>query len=497
MIRRYWKHLLIMALIVLSKLSGLLKDVMLTFYQGASTITDSFFLSTSITSLIYMGIYSAIPILLVPLYSRLRGGKAEQSPAGHVSGGVILLVGISLAVTLLVLAAGPWLVGLVAPTADPAVRQLAGRYLSIMAIGFPISTAVGICNSLQSVDGESTPSYTVPIANNIFFCMGLGMFGAGADFYGVLIFSVLGWLLLLVINGIRVKGSFPFTWGALRDVSRSRDLLWIFVPAAFSFYIEQANTFVGTYFASTLPGHAISIWAYAGKLSLMFLSGFLVYLTTNLFPRIASLLVSGTAAELAAYLVLCVRLVTLMFLPAVVYFGFYSREVVALLFARGKFTPQDAVMVASILLIVLLAVPLSLMRDIMNRVYFAHENTTVPFVLSAFALVLNFGLSYWLARRLGLSGVAIAAVVSVASHSVFLMFLVQRKLKHALLVPAARAFILCGAAVVAALFCLKIEERAIPGFWIVNWIPFGLVYLGLLYVVGLKEVRGARWRLRK
>lgn len=489
MIRRYWMPLLIVALIVLSKLSGLLKDVMLTFYQGASSITDAFFLSTSITSLIYMGIYSAIPILVVPAYSHFRNRDCDKSFALQVSGGVILLIGASLAVSLLVLAIAPWLVRFVAPDAAPVVQVLAGKYLLIMAISFPISTAVGICNSLQSVDGKITPSYSVPIANNVFFCIGLALFGAGADFYGVLVFTVLGWFFLLVLNGIRVKGSIQFYWKALDDRVRIRRLSWIFLPAAFSFYIEQANTFVGTYFASTLPGHAISIWAYAGKLSMLFLSGFLVYLTTNIFPRIAAIIVREDNEALASYLVTCVRVVALLALPALVYFAFYAENVISLLFGRGKFTQIDAKMVAAILGVVLLAVPLGLARDIMNRVYFAYDNTAVPLLMSAVALALNFGFGCLLTSHFGLAGAAYGVVISVLCHSVLLILMVQRKLGRRLLLPMLGAIVLCGVATGVALLALECLERSFPGYWLVNWLPFSAIYLGLVYLFGIREVR--------
>lgn len=492
MIRRYWMPLLIVALIVLSKLSGLLKDVMLTFYQGASSITDAFFLSTSITSLIYMGIYSAIPILVVPAYSRFKGNSPESSSAARVSSGVMLLVGASAALTLLVFATSDWLVRLVAPEADAAVQGLTARYLLIMAISFPISTAVGICNSLQSVDGKISPSYTVPIANNVFFCTGLALFGAGTDFYGVLIFSVLGWASLLVLNGARVKGSFPFSADVLSDRARVREISWIFLPAAFSFYIEQANAFVGTYFASTLPGHAISIWAYAGKLSMLFSSGFLVYLTTNIFPSIAALTVREDEEALAAYLSACVRIVALLALPTLAYFAFYAENIVSLLFGRGKFTPDDAAMVASILGVVLLAVPLGLVRDIMNRVYFAYSNTTVPLVMSAMALMLNFGFGFLLTSRIGLAGAAWGVVISVACHSVLLVLMVQKRSRQRLLLPMLGAIALCSIATGGAVLALEWMERNHPGYWLVNWLPFSFIYLGLAYLFGLRELRELR-----
>ena len=69
----------IAALIILGKLTGFFKDIVLTFFHGVSVVTDAYFLSNALASLVYMAVYMSIPVLIVPRYAQLlrRADRSE------------------------------------------------------------------------------------------------------------------------------------------------------------------------------------------------------------------------------------------------------------------------------------------------------------------------------------------------------------------------------------------------------------------------------------
>ena len=495
--RKYWKFAIIFFLILLGKFGGFFKDVLITFYHGVSAVTDAYFLSNSISSLLYMAIYSAIPILLVPLYSRLLTAGNRVRINRELSAAISFFFFTSLFIAVFVFGAAQLLVDLFSGAIDEQVKKLAVNYLSIMAVTFGLSTLVSFFNSIQTVNKVVVPSYVVPIVNNSVFCVGLYFFSSAADFDKILMLGILAWLILLIMNYLISRKSFSFVSGAAFSFFVDRKFMFLFLPAVIAFYIEQVNGFVGIYFASELGVGAISVFAYSNKLNMIFLSVFLVFLTASLFPRIAAVSARNDQAELFRYLTGCVRLVIMCSMPAVIYMNFYAVEIVGLLFQRGNFMIDDVVKVASVFSVVLLALPFCLVRDIMNRVFFSHGNTFTPVLLSLVALSINFSLSYVLHQRYGLVGLAASAVISTVFNSLVVIFLVQRKIKFDLLVPCLKILLLCSICGVVAYLSLSWLHGVFPKYWLVLFAPFFVVYFICLFMFRIKEARFVAEFLRR
>lgn len=486
---KYWGVLSVLALILLGKASGFLKDVLITFFHGVSIVTDAYFLSSSISSVLHAAIYSAIPILVVPLYSRLLVSKSGAEANKGLSAAVSFFFFLSVCIALFTFGAANWLVDLFSGSVENQVKELAVSYLSIMAVTFALSTLVSFFNSIQTVNKVVIPSYVVPIINNSVFCVGLYFFSSVGDFDKILVLGILAWFMLLVINCIISRKSFSFQPRATFAFFSDRKFIFLFLPALVAFYIEQVNTFVGIYFASELGVGAISVFAYSNKLNMIFLSVFLVFLTASLFPRIAAVSARNDQAELFNYLTGCIRLVVICLTPTVIYMNFYSVEIVRFLFQRGNFMSDDVLKVASVFSVVLLALPFCLVRDIMNRVFFSHGNTLAPVLLSLVALSINLSLSYALYQQYGLLGLAASAVVATVFNSLVVTFLVQRKIKFDFFAPCLRLLAPCGVCGVIAYLSLNWLHDAFPNYWLILFLPFFLVYFICLLLFRIKEAQ--------
>jgi len=487
--KKYQGFFWVFLLIILGKISGFLKDVLVTFYHGVSVVTDAYFLSSSISSILHAAIYSAIPMLVVPLYSRILMSESSLRVNRELSAAISFFFFISISIAIFVFGAARSLVDLFSGQIDEHVKELAINYLSIMAVTFSFSTLVSFFNSIQTVNKIVIPSYAVPVVNNSVFCIGLYFFSLAGDFDKVLMLGVLAWIVLLFINYLISRKSFSFRPGYMFAFFSDRSFALLFLPAVVAFYIEQINGFLGIYFASELGVGAISVFAYSNKLNMIFLSVFLVFLTASLFPRIAAVSARGDQDELRRYLAGCIRIIVIFSIPGVVYMSFYSMEIVGLLFQRGNFMNDDVIKVASVFSVALLALPFCLVRDIMNRVFFSYGNTLTPVLLSLAALFINFSLSYTLYQGYGLIGLAVSAVVSTTFNSLAVFFLVQRKIKFDLFFPCLRILGLCSICGVIAYFSLRWLHGVLPGYWLILFFPFFLVYFICLLMFRIKEAQ--------
>lgn len=498
---KYNRFLFIAFLIVLGKLSGLLKDILITFYHGVSNVTDAYFLSNSISSLLYMAVYSAVPVLVVPLYASLAAEKSTSRTDTEMSAALVFLLVISACIALLVVRAAPSLVGVFSGDVDSDVKSLAISYLSIMALTFSFSTLVSFYNSIQTVNSVVLPSYIVPIFNNSIFCVGLLIFSSPANFTSILFLGLMSWIVLSVVNFTIIRSEIVFRPSAALDLALNRRFVMLFLPAALSFYIEQMNGFVGVYFASKLGLGAISIYSYSNKINMMVLSVFLVFLTASMFPRMAAVSAVGERGEMNGYLVRCLRVIVMLSVPIVGFLHLYSNEIVELLFRRGNFTADDVEKVAMVLSVIVFALPFSLVRDTMNRVIFARGSTVVPLLLALLSLTVNIFIAYVTFRSFGLLGLAFAVVISTIVACVVVTSLVGRIIETNLLMVWMRMGFLSVSCAGAAYFLIYWMSTVTTVHWALFIFPYVMVYVLFLNILRVPETQMAlrivRGRLRR
>lgn len=401
----YYSIVFILTLIVVSKATGLLKDVLISFYHGVSVVTDAYFFASSVTSLIYTAISASIPVLVVPLYAKYKKGESEEGES-KLSATLVMYLMIALVFSILTSIHADKLLSLVASSLGQETVSLASFYLALMALTFAVSAVASFFNAVLAVDGVAAPSYAVPVVNNVIFCVGIIVFSKPDNFHIVLLLGVFAWLLQAVFSAAISRNRFRFRLPGVPSLFRERKLLLLLMPAVISLYLEQANNFVLVYFAGNLDAGSVSVLGYANKLNLLFLSVFLVYLTTYLFPQISSKASGTDDRELCQLLVRYLRTILLLGVPAVFLMAYFSDEIVTLLFQRGNFGAEESIKVASVFRIIILGLLVTLIRDVLNRVFYAHGDTILPLFLSTLTLAVIISCSYLLHRDFGLPGLA-------------------------------------------------------------------------------------------
>lgn len=482
-----WRFIFIVSIVLLGKGTGFFKDVLMTYYHGVSAITDAYFLANSISSLLYMAVYAAIPIIVVPFYTRIladSNGKLVSQKITQCSFFIFLLS--TILCVFVFLGARP-LVELFSGEAVDQVKDLSVGYLSIMSLTFTLSSLVSILNSIQTVNSITIPSYVVPTVNNLVFCCALFVFHLPSEFYMVLLFGVFAWIFLVFVNYSSVRSFYKFKFSGIFEKLYDRSFILLFLPAIVAFYVEQANSFIGIHFASKIGLGSISFLGYSNKLNMIFLSVFTVFLTASIFPRIAAFSVRNDKSELTSYLISCIRYVFIFSFPIIVFMVFYSDEIVSLLFQRGKFLVDDVVIVAFVFSVMFLGLPLCLVRDIMNRVFFSYGNTFIPVLISSVSAIVNFLISFFVYRQYGLIGLAFSVLLSSALNCILITLIVQKNLRVNLLMPSFIALLRCLASLVFAFFSLFWLDNFFGKYWIGLFLPFFVIYISFLIFLRMDE----------
>ena len=348
-------------IVLIGKVSGMGKDLILSYTFGVGRITDAFFMANTLAALFYSAVFLAIPSMLVPIYTK-HLNLIDDTADAEFRKLIRSFLTISFLLSMFIYFSSHALITLFFPDLSFDIALLTSNYLRIISITFVVSTAIAVLNTIQVVHGERLLSYLVPLINNLFFIAGLLYFSSDS-FEGVLWVSVFGWFVLLVINVVarRVDQESRVEFGFSVKLLTSRKYLTIFIPLLLLFTSEQAISYITIFLSSLIGEGMVSVVNYATKINLILVSLFLVLLNTYIFPKLSLMQVQGAegferfASQVASNIVV----ISTMF--SIGMFAF-SELIIELLFERGAFTSGDTLLVSAALKVICLSLPFFILR---------------------------------------------------------------------------------------------------------------------------------------
>lgn len=415
---------IVASMTMLSRISGFVRDVVLSYFFGASYAADAFFVAFRIPNffrrLFAEGAFSQA---FVPVLARYRQRPlAElQRFVGHIFG--------NLGLALLVVMLAGWLTAdylilLFAPgfIDDPARYDLAVELVRITLPYLGLISLVAFASAiLHAHDQFAIPAFTPVLLNLCLISaalIGIQIQSSnGADVGGAVV--ALGWGVLAA-GGLQLVFQLPslkrlkmiqaprpnLQHSGVRDVGR------LLVPAMFAASVAQINTLVDTILASTLITGSISWLYYSDRLMELPIGLVAVTLGTILLPNLSQLAARNDAAAFQRTMDWGIRMALMLTIPAAVSLYLLSLPIFATIFMHGALTPTDAVMAG----ISLQAFAVGLIGWVLVKVlapgYFAHKDTRTPFRIGVAAVALNIVGNLALFSWMGHLGLALATSAS-------------------------------------------------------------------------------------
>jgi len=380
------------ALTVLSRITGLARDMVVGYLFGAGTGADAFFVAYRIPNLFRRFVAEgAATAAFIPIFTGYltAGPRTEADRAARV---LATTMGVVLAVlaVLGVLLAGP-ITALFAPGFEAVPGKLA-LTVDLTRLVFPylfligmVAAAMGILNSLRSF---AAPAYAPIVMNVAMLLVALALtpwLGVYALAIGVLAGGVAQ--LLSQVPALRGHG-IPLRplWEPGHPAVRRLGILLF--PTLFGSAVYQINVMVSTMFASLLPTGSVAYLWYAERLFEFPLGVFAVALSTAALPSFAAL-AKRDRAEFRDTVVFALRLTTVIALPAAVGLALTAEPVVSVLFLRGEFSAADAAETSLAVRYFALGLWSVAAVRVLVPAFYALEDTRTPVVAAAIAFVAN------------------------------------------------------------------------------------------------------------
>lgn len=411
---------------LLSRILGLVRDIVFARFFGASLVMDAFLVANRIPNMLRRFFAEgAFSQGFVPVMARYRERHSHEDAREFVDAvagtfGLILFV-----VTLAGVIAAPLLVAVVAPgfigedgRFDLATLMLRFTFPYLFFVSLT-AFAGGILNTYGRF---AVPAFTPVILNIVLIACAIWLAPMLEEPGMALAFAVFiagaCQLLFQVPFLLRIRALPRPRWNRRHEgVKRVTALM---LPAIFGSSVAQVNVLIGGIIASMLGVGKISLLYYSDRLMEFPLGLFGIALATVTLPYLSRQYANRSYDEFSATIDWSMKLVLLIAVPAAIGLIVLAEPLVATIFYGGVFTDNDVRMTA----LALQAFSIGLVGfsyvKILAPAYFAREDTRTPVRVGLIALAVNFVLSVtlaWYLVSIGFAGshAGLAFAISVAA----------------------------------------------------------------------------------
>ena len=415
--------------IFLAKILGLVRNIIFANCYGTGFEATAFFTASRIPlQLLDMTLGAAISSTFIPVFNEFFQKKGKERAVQFANNFLNIIIVISLILTALGIIFAPFIVELIAPNLEPNTFNLTVELIKIL---FPIMlfTAVAFVfvGFLQSLDEFNIPAIISVVANGILILY-LLIFNNRYGIKGVAIAMLIGWGTQILVQlpsvkkkGFKYKPTLDFKDEGIKKVVR------LAIPILISTWVQPINNLVNLRLASGLEeGQAVSAIEYSYNLYLIIVGVFSYTLSNIIFPELSKLTADNKKDEVKTILNNSIKASLLFIIPMSVGMALISSDIIQLIYQRGEFTAHSTMLTSKALLFYSIGMIGYGLMEILNKAFYAMQDSKTPMKTSVVAILLNIILSLTLVKYMGYTGLPLAASITSIVIAVLMIAMISK-----------------------------------------------------------------------
>ena len=414
-------------MILLSKLMGQGREMLIASLYGSSGAAEAFYVASALPLNLFDIVFaSAVSSAFIPVYNTYLEKDGVQEGDRFASAFLnVILIG-SVVLTGLLIFFSSDLVSVLAGGLSGEVRSIAIQ-LSIILLPIIVfaSLAFSFVGLLQSKGEFGVPAAMSLVSNGVVI---LYLFFLNEQFgiNGLAVSLLVGWVLQFAIQiPVAVKKGFRY-----QPVIRHEGLKTVVklaIPVMVGTWIQPISALINNAFASGIAD-GVSTLNWANKLYLIVSSVFTVSLTNYIFPRLSKQSVQEDQEAYNNTLRISFMLIVAVLIPICVLMLAFKTPIIEIVYKRGEFTDRDVYLTAGAFFYYSLGIPFYGLLDLLNKAYYARKKMLVPSVTAGVAILFNIGLSFMLKEVMGSFGLALSSSLTAVFMSAVLLILLNKQL---------------------------------------------------------------------
>lgn len=425
-------------LTLMSRITGLVRELLVASTFGASAMTDAFNVAFRIPNLFRRlfaeGAFSQAFVPVLAASKAQNGDEATHQLINHVAS---LLTWVLLVTCVVGVLAAPVLVWVMASGLqqspqgyDAAVfmTRFMFPYIGFMSL---VALSSGVLNTWR----RFVVSSATPILLNV------AMIGSAwllapwfktkgiEPIYAMGVGVVVGGILQLAVQIPALKGlgllpRIAFSRAGIRealDDPGTRRIGKLMLPALLGVSVAQISLLINTQIASHQPTGSVSWLTYADRLMEFPTAMLGVALGVVLMPQLSAARAAGDGDKYSSYLDWGLRIVVLLSVPSAIGLLLYAKPIVAVLYHNGAFTAADvdqttfALMGYAAGLVGLVAI------KVLAPGYYANQDIKTPVRIAVFILVMTQVMNMFLVPIFHVAGLSLSIGLAAMLNAALLL----------------------------------------------------------------------------
>ncbi len=423
---------------VLSKMFGLLRDLVLAKVYGTSITADAYnfaYLLTGNALILLGGLGGPFHSATISTLIKVKD-NAKESGSFLIKIFTITFLSLTL-ITLLVFCFKTQIVHFIVPASglDSAYQTklwyLTELQLTTMLPLIIISGLLGILCGVSNVYGSFFwPSFS-PVLPSIAIIVFIFTFHDKTLGLALGIGTLIGAILQLLVQvpDLLKAGLYEnLKIAIVKNQKIVSDFYHFLGPALLSTTIGQITVYVDSFFCSGLEEGSWTATVFANRLIQLPLGVLLTSFLVPFFPRFSELAFNKKLDELKQTSILVIKSLWFLTLPIAVYLFLFAKPVVELIFQRGAFNERSTTLTSSILVALLLSMIAYVARDTLTRVFYSLGDSKLPLIVAVFSITLKVILNNVLVAKYHATGIAFATSLVTIFNFCLLSFLLRQKI---------------------------------------------------------------------
>ena len=418
----------LIAVSLICKLFGMVRDIVLAKYYGTSAISDAYLIAFSVPTLIFRFVGYSIGTAYLPMYNQIKKEKGVGKALDYTNNlSCIAIAVVAVLVAALLIFTEP-ILRLFAPGFDVQTMALTVRFVRISAASLFFMTLVSIWTGyLQANQNFVIPGSVSLVRNAVIIASIVIAPRFGLDFLGLgMLLAFVAEFLMLLVASLRASYR-PKVIFQLKD-EEVKQTLYLILPILLGVAVSQINKVVDRSIASTMVTGGVSALSYAGVLNIAVQEVLVTGIITILFAHCAELVAQQKHDEVKRKLSSTIDATSFLMIPATAGVIILAKEIVTNILCRGSFDAESVRLTTGALQCYSAGLAFMSVREILIKLFYAYRDTKTTTVTSVAAIALNIGLNFLLSRWFGISGLAAATSIATATQCIALYFLLRKKI---------------------------------------------------------------------
>lgn len=425
----------------LSRIAGLVREVVASTYFGTSGPASAFTLAFQVPNLVRsLFADAALSAAFVPVFTELLEKGEKRQAARLASTLLTIIIAVLGALTaIFILGAGVIMPLFVGDQLEPFQHLVVG----LSQVLFPIVVLLGVnglvVGILNAYDHFSVPALS-PLLWNAIIIVALvtlrDAFSGDNQIYAYAIGVLLGTLAQLavalpVLRRIDLRLGLSFDW---RD-ARIRQVFVLMLPVTIGLGVINFDLVINSVIGGLISENATAAIDKAFRLYMLPQGMFSVALATVLFPALSRFAARKDFTSLRASAASGTRNIYLLLIPSAVFLAVLATPITRLVYQRGDFNAESTELVSTALFWFSFSLPFAGVNLLLTRSFFSLQRPWIPTALAAANLVINTVVSLALYKPLGVAGPVIGTAAASLGMTVLQTIYLSRLLHGDLQTP--------------------------------------------------------------